>query len=163
MISKEQYIAALTNEFRIIKHLAEKLKPEQMSHKPTEAQRTTAELMHYLTHIFIAGVDGIVTGDANAWKKHAENEAPTRENFAEMMNDEEKKVVELLSPVSEEFLSEEIDMWGRKQSRAMHLLGLLEIAAAYKMQLFLYMKQSGTANIGTMNLWAGMDTPPLQA
>jgi hypothetical protein len=67
MITKEQYISSLTNEFRIIKHLAEKITPEQLSHKPTEPQRSLQELMQYLTVIFIAGADGIVTGDGDAW------------------------------------------------------------------------------------------------
>ncbi len=160
MITKEQYIEALVNEFRIIKHLAEKVKPEQLSHKPTEKQRTTNELLHYLTHIFSAGVDGVVSGDADAWKKHFGSPAPTLENFAELIDKEEKEIRDMLAPLTEDDLAKEIAMWGMTQSRALHLLGLLKIASAYKMQLFLYMKQSGTENIGTMNLWAGMDQPP---
>jgi hypothetical protein len=77
-----------------------------------------------------------------------------------MMDEEEKKIVAFLSPLTEEELATDITMWGRTQSRTLHLLGLLKMAAAYKMQLFLYMKQSGTSDIGTSNLWAGMDTPP---
>ncbi|MES2931018.1 MAG: hypothetical protein V4665_04535 [Patescibacteria group bacterium] len=160
MITKEQYLELLSKEFRIIKHLAEKILPEQLEHKPTEKQRTTLELLHYLTYIFMAGADGVATGDADAWKKYSGTPMPTLENFAEMLDAEEKKVHELLSPLSEGDLQNEIDMWGRKQSRAFHLIGLLNMAVAYKMQLFLYMKQSGTYDIGTMNLWAGMDQPP---
>lgn len=162
MISKDQYIGALTNEFRIIKHLAEKVTPEQLSHKPTEPQRTLQELMQYLTSIFIAGADGIVTADTNAYKKYFGAEMPTLENFAKLMDEQEKKVLAFFNPLTEEQLAEKITMWGRTQSRALHMLGLLNIASAYKMQLFLYMKQSGTTNIGTMNLWAGMDQPPAQ-
>lgn len=163
MISKDQYIAALTNEFRIIKHLAEKVTPEQLSHKPTEPQRTLQELMQYLTSIFVAAADGIATGDANAYKKYFGGTMPTLENFTALMDDQEKKVLEFFTPLTEEQLKEEIAMWGRTQSRALHMLGILNIASAYKMQLFLYMKQSGTTNIGTSNLWGGMDQPPAQA
>ncbi len=160
MISKEQYIQALTNEFRIIKHLADKVTEEQLSHKPTETQRTTAELMHYLTYIFAAGTESVTTGDGSAYKKYMGTPIPTLENFKSMLDEEEARVLEFLSPLTEDELKEEFAMWGRTQSKAMHLLGFLEIAAAYKMQLFLYLKQSGTENIGTMNLWAGMDQPP---
>lgn len=160
MITKEQYIESLSKEFAIIKHLGEKVKPEQLSHKPTEKQRTTQELMHYLTYIFAAGTESIVTSDTDAWKKYTEAPVPTHENFVSLMNDEESKVLEFLSGVTEENLAEELHMWGRTQSKALHLLGLHNIAVAYKMQLFLYLKQSGTENIGTMNLWAGMDQPP---
>ncbi len=162
MITKEQYLDALFKEFSIIKHLAEKITPEQLGHKPTKPQRTLAELLQYLTAIFAAGADGVATGNGDAYKKYFGQEMPTLENFAEMMDKEEATVKGFLSPLSEEDMAAEITMWGRTAPRADHLIGLMKIAAAYKMQLFLYMKQSGTANIGTMNLWAGMDTPPKQ-
>jgi hypothetical protein len=87
-------------------------------------------------------------------------DTPTLENFASMMDQEEKGVRGFFDSLTEAQIAEDIAMWGRTQSRALHMIGLLNIAAAYKMQLFLYMKQSGTENIGTMNLWAGMDQPP---
>ncbi len=160
MITKEQYIDALIGEISIMKHLAEKIKPEQLAHKPTEPQRTLSELMHYLTYIFIAGTDSAVNGDADAWKKYANAPMPTLENFNELLDKEASEVKSLITPMADEDLKQEVAMWGRTQSKAMHLLGLLKMASAYKMQLFLYMKQSGTENIGTMNLWAGMDQPP---
>ncbi len=161
MLTKEQYLGILGNEFRIIKHLAEKIKPEQLSHKPTEPQRNLQELMTYLTQIFIAGVEGVVTDDGSAYKKYLGiGEQVVLENFAEKMDEELAEVEKLVSPLSEEDMAVEVNMWGRNQSKALHLMGMLSIASAYKMQLFLYMKQSGTENIGTMNLWAGMDQPP---
>ena len=36
---------------------------------------------------------------------------------------------------------------------------LLKWLAAYKMQLFLYIKASGNTSLGTSNLWGGMDMP----
>jgi hypothetical protein len=160
MITKEQYLESLSKELSIIKHLAEKIKPEQLAHKPTEPQRTLQELMHYLGYIFVVGAEMVITGDKNSYEKHSKGEMPTVENFGDIIDKEEARFMELVSPMSKEELEEEVDMWGRKQSRAMHLFGLLRMASAYKMQLFLYMKQSGTSEIGTMNLWAGMDQPP---
>jgi hypothetical protein len=161
MITKEQYLGILGNEFRIIKHLAEKIKPEQLSHRPTEPQRNMQELMTYLTQIFISGVEGVVTGDGSAYKKYlGVGDQVKLENFAEVMDKQLVEVEKLITPLSEEDMASEVNMWGRNQSKALHLMGMLSIAAAYKMQLFLYMKQSGTENIGTMNLWAGMDQPP---
>ena len=160
MITKEQYLGLLKNEFRIIKHLSEKVTVEQLSHKPTEPQRTLQELMAYLTAIFAAGADGIATGDGEAYKKYFGKEMPTLENFTTLMEQEEKEVMGFFEKLSDEDLDSEITMWGRTQSRTLHMMGLLSMAAAYKMQMFLYMKQSGTSNIGTSNLWAGMDQPP---
>jgi hypothetical protein len=160
MITKEQYVEALIGEIHIMKHLAEKIQPEQLTHKPTEPQRTLLELMHYLTYIFIAGTDSAVNGDADAWKKYTNTPVPTLSDFNELLDKEISEVKALIEPMTGENLEQEVAMWGRTQSKAMHLLGLLKMASAYKMQLFLYMKQSGTTNIGTMNLWAGMDQPP---
>ena len=86
--------------------------------------------------------------------------APTIENFAELMDKEWVEIEKLIGTLSEDDLKSELNMWGQTKSKALHLMGMLSIASAYKMQLFLYMKQSGTENIGTMNLWAGMDQPP---
>lgn len=160
MITKEQYLESLSKELAIIKHLAEKVKPEQMSHKPTEPQRTLQELLHYLGYIFVVGAETIIAGDKEAYSKYSKAEMPTIAEFLSSIDVQETRVIELVSPMTEEEMKEEIEVWGRKQSRALHLFGLVKMAAAYKMQLFLYMKQSGTSNIGTMNLWAGMDQPP---
>lgn len=160
MITKQQYIESITKELEIIKHLGQKITPEQLSHKPTEKQRSVQELMHYLSYIFIAGVDTIVLGDKDAYTTHSTEPIPTIENFTQKIEREVARIVELVSPMSDETLAEDITMWGMTQSRALHLLSLLKIASAYKMQLFLYMKQSGSAQLNTMNLWAGMDTPP---
>ncbi len=160
MITKEQYIASIKKEFEIIKHLGEKVTDEQVAWKPTEGQRTTLELMHYLTYIFLMAGDSVASGDGEAYKKYINTEVPTRENFTKMMDAEWEKFFGFINPLSDEDLKVEIAMWGMTQSRAMHLLGLLNIASAYKMQLFLYMKQTGMTQLNTMNLWAGMDTPP---
>ena len=159
MITKEQFIESLIKELNIIKHLSGKITSEQLNHKPTEAQRTLQELLHYLSYIFIVGTDTFALNDKDAYVKYSAEEV-TLENFSLSIDKQEARIREIISPMSEESLLEEIEMWGRKQSRALHLLGLLKMAAAYKMQLFLYMKQSGTTNINTMNLWAGMDQPP---
>lgn len=150
----------MKNEIRIIKHLSEKVVEEQMSWKPTDGQRTMGELMKYLTHIFVMGADSVATGDGEAYKKYVETPSPTRDDFGAMMDEQLEKFLGFVEPLSEEDMKGEINMWGRTQSRAMHLLGLLSVASAYKMQMFLYMKQTGMTHLNTMNLWAGMDTPP---
>ncbi len=157
MITKEQYMGALTHELNIIKHLATKVKPGQMSYKPTEKQRTLGELMQYLTYVYSALTEAVVKDDKDIYMKHHDAATmPTLENFAELMDKEIAHVTELVTPLTEEQLNKEVDMWVTR-SVAMHLLHALQNATAYKMQMFLYMKASGTENIGTMNVWAGMD------
>ena len=54
----------------------------------------------------------------------------------------------------------EVDMFGRKSSRGLLVITLvLNGHAAYRTQLFLYLKACGREELSTMNLWAGADMP----
>ena len=49
---------------------------------------------------------------------------------------------------------------GNKTSRGALIVNLaLCGCAAYRTQLFLYLKTCGREELGTMNLWAGVDSP----
>jgi hypothetical protein len=51
-----------------------------------------------------------------------------------------------------------VDVFGRKSSRGLLAITLvLNGHAAYRTQLFLYLKSCGRDELGTMNLWAGVD------
>jgi len=157
MITKEQYLDALVKELEIIKHLAGKVRPEQLSFKPTEKQRTLGELMQYMSYVYIALVEGAVKNDQSAYMKYYNIAVmPTLENFASLIDAEMIKIKELVIPLTEEDMGVEVDIWV-KRTVAMHLLSALQNVTAYKMQMFLYMKQSGSDDINTMNLWVGMD------
>ena len=57
--------------------------------------------------------------------------------------------------------SSEMDLFGRKFSRGFHTVNLvLSGHAAYRTQLFLYLKACGREELTTANLWGGMDAPP---
>lgn len=59
-------------------------------------------------------------------------------------------------------LRAEIEMFGSKASRGSWLVNLVLCHyAAYRMQLFLYLKACGREELNTMNLWAGMDAAAL--
>ncbi len=160
MISKEQYIGRMKKEFDIIKHLGEKVTEEQLSFKPTEGQRTLGELMKYLTTIFVMGAESVATGDGEAYKKYVNTPMPTLANFGAMIDAELEKFLGFVEPMTDADLASEMNMWGSTQTKGMHLLGFFGIATAYKMQMFLYMKQTGMTQLNTMNLWAGVDAPP---
>ena len=49
-------------------------------------------------------------------------------------------------------------MFGRKATRSLWIVRLpICHYAAYRMQLFLYLKACGREELNTMNLWAGVD------
>ena len=54
----------------------------------------------------------------------------------------------------------EIAPWGEKMSRGAFLVAfLLSGYAAYRTQLFMYLKACGRHELGTLNLWDGADSP----
>jgi hypothetical protein len=66
----------------------------------------------------------------------------------------------LLADVPDEAFRKEIEMFGMKSSVGSLLVSMvLGGCAAYRTQLFCYLKACGRTELGTMNLWAGMDAP----
>ena len=54
----------------------------------------------------------------------------------------------------------ELDVFGRKSSRGLLVITLvLNGHAAYRTQLFLYLKACGREELSTMDLWGGEDMP----
>jgi hypothetical protein len=161
MISQKEFIDSLVGEIQIIRHLGTKITPDMLAYRPHEKQRTMLELMQYLGHIFDTGVSLNIAGNMGAYKELTENlPVVTLENFDTTMAAQAEAIHQKLAGLSEESLNEEIEIFGRKMKRSMHMFGVLRWAAAYKMQLFLYIKANGNHDIGTMNLWAGMDAAP---
>ncbi len=162
MYTKQQLTEAMQNEFRIIKHLAEKIPADTEGYKPTENQRTTLELLQYLATVFIASAQAISTNDVGAFALFAERaQKTTLSNFAEMMHIQETELVALIQTLTDEDLQTVINLYnqGEKTKGAYLVESLLKWSSAYKMQLFLYIKSSGNSTIGTPNLWGGVDMP----
>ena len=66
----------------------------------------------------------------------------------------------LLAGVTDADLRADIELFGDKASRGSVMVNLaLCSCAAYRTQLFLYLKACGREELGTMNLWAGIDQP----
>jgi hypothetical protein len=65
---------------------------------------------------------------------------------------------ELLGSCSDADLRAEIEIFGSKASRGSMIVSLVLCHyAAYRMQLFLYLKACGREELNTINLWVGMD------
>jgi hypothetical protein len=165
ILGKDELISALRNEVRILLHLASKVDPAKLDYRPTPKQRSTLELLQYLTIMGPIHLRAIKAPafDLDAWR----NAWSAGEATAKTLDLEQAKAEiarhstlfsDLLGPCSDEQLREEIQMFGHKSSRAAWIISLvLQHYAAYRMQLFLYLKSSGREELDTMNLWAGMD------
>ena len=88
-------------------------------------------------------------------------EAALRKMFAQRHKEERAyvpaRVMNMVVIVDKDFRGE-IDMFGNKASRGSLLVNLVVCGyAAYRTQLFCYLKSCGRDELNTMNLWAGRD------
>ena len=162
MYTREQFLKSVSNEVRIIKHLATKIPAGQESYRPSEAQRSTLELLQYLSATGATTMKVMLTENKNSYEDYVSfKESVIVENFAEKMDAQEKDMKEMFEKITDEDLTKEFDYYGNR-TKAEHLIeGILKTFAAYRMQLFLYVKACG-AYVSTMDVWVGVDTPPKQ-
>lgn len=163
MYSTQQLIAGITNEFNILKHLGSKVSEANHAHKLTDNQRTIQELEHYVISSFPAQIKMMVAGvqDNQKYMDYAGQFTDFGyDQFGAELDKALTTIVADLQSLTEEQWSEEISIWGRTGSRSMFLIDyVFAFLGAYKMQLFLQLKHAGLSDLGTMNLWAGVDQP----
>ena len=134
-----------------------------LDYRPTPKQRSTMELLRYLTTMGPHLVRNAKTGqfDVAAWQ--ADAKAAEGRNFeqtvAALAAHGDLYATELAKWSDADFRGE-IEMFGNRSSRGQFLVNMvLGGCAAYRTQLFLYLKACGREEIGTSNLWGGVDAP----
>ncbi len=160
MYTREQFLQSLSNEVRIIKHLGTKVPEGKEDYKPSASQRSTTELLQYLSATGATTMKVMLTENKNSYEDYITfKQDVTVLNFSEKMDAQEKDMKEMFSQISDEDLKKEFDYYGVR-TKAEHLIeGILKTFAAYRMQLFLYVKACG-AYVSTYDVWMGIDTPP---
>ena len=162
VLTKEELIASLQNEVRILLHLASKIDRSQLDYRPTPKQRSTLELLRYLTIMGPSLIPAIKTGAFDGAAFGAAQAAANAMNFDQVLASIEKqgKDYAQLGGWPDADFRGEIEMFGRKSSRGSLIVNLILCGfAAYRTQLFCYLKACGRDELNTMNLWAGMDGP----
>ena len=164
VLTKEELIASLQNEVRILHHLAGKVDRNTLDYRPTPKQRSTMELLQYLVVMGPQLVKAIKAGafDPAGWT--AASDQAKAMNFDQVLKaiEQQKGVyADVLSGYSDQDLRSEIDLFGAGKSSKGSVLVNLVLAgcAAYRTQLFLYLKACGREELNTMNLWGGVDAP----
>ena len=163
MITKAEFLDSCAHEIRVIKHLATKVPEGGLSYRPTPAQRTTLELLRYLTSCALVPARAMVTGswdEAEALEEASRRIEP--QAFGLAMDIQEEALRDLIGRVPEdEFETREAILpWGVPQKLGLALVNtVLKPLVAYRMQLFLYAKAAGNPDIGPTNCWVGVDMP----
>lgn len=162
VLSKPELIAALQHEARILLHLAGKVQPAMLDYRPTAAQRSSAELLRYLSMMGPTLVRyGLATPPDIAIWTSAEEAATTRHMVASVAEIATHGGVyaSLLEPVADATFREPFtDFDGTTTTRGAFIVNLVLCGcAAYRTQLFLYLKACGQEQLSSMNLWSGVD------
>jgi hypothetical protein len=164
VLTKSEFVSALQNEVRILLHLASKIDRTTFDYRPTPKQRSTIELLRYLSMMGPALVQAAKAGafDGAAWT--AAEQASAARDFDQALAAiaaQPDVYAALLANVSDDDLRAEIDPFGAgKSSRGSFLVNqVLCGCAAYRTQLFLYLKACGREELNTWNLWVGIDEP----
>ena len=161
MLSKDQIAASMMFECDVSKHLHGKLTRQSYDYKPTDGQRSTLELLRYLAVCGIAGIQSLYQSDWKAFGKYTERSATmTAEEFPAAMDLQKQEIKDFFHSITERDLEtrDAILPVGGSQLLGQAILNLpFKWLPAYKLQLFLYAKATGAADLNTANAWMGID------
>ena len=165
VLSKEELQGALQNEVRILLHLAGKVDKSKVDYRPTKTQRSTLELLQYLsimgpsllailkTGKFDRETLGAIFGPAEAAAKKMDFDQTVA-----AIQKQSGDYTRLLAEWTDADFRAPIDMFGNQTTRGALIVNLiLGGHAAYRTQLFCYLKSCGRDELSTQNLWGGAD------
>lgn len=162
LFTVDSFISTWRKESLICVNLAGKVPPGGLDYRPSASQRTTLELMRYLSYGPYNGVHRTLAGDWNTGRPTAEVTAgmpaadfPARMRWQADAVERELRAV----PVSDLIGKEMTFPWGETVKRAEALLTPLRWLIGYRMQLFLYLKAAGNPQLGTAECWR-VTAPP---
>jgi hypothetical protein len=164
VLTKSELITLLQKEVRVLLHLVSKIDAAMLDYRPTPKQRSTIELLRYLTNMgpmlvryakgqpldAAAMADAIETANARDFDETVIALAAQADVY-----------VELLADMSDaDFRGATTGFDGLPVTLGQFLVNhVIGQCAAYRMQLFLYLKACGRDELNTMNLWVGVDAP----
>lgn len=167
VLTKEELISSVGDEVRVLTHLIGKIEESMLEYRPTPKQRTMMELLRYLAAFPTIHIKACVAPafDMEAFRKDwTEESARVASLGFEQLKAEFARqpviIADLAGKLTDEELRQDFSMFGSDGSRGLWLVQmLLQHYAAYRMQLFMYLKGAGREELNTMNLWMGVDGP----
>ncbi len=161
MLDKQQILESILSEGEIVKHLIKKIPEGAADYRPTPDQRSTLELLRYLT---MCGIGGTLAMNDRHWEGYKEWDAKTAnltlDEIPAAIDQQADALRAYFGELSDEDFSTKMTKTpiGEEISLARALLEVpVKWMTAYRMQLFLYCKQAGNNDIWTPNCWGGVD------
>ena len=162
MYAKASFLTSIALEAKVIKHLVGQIPSGKTDWRLTPPQRSTIELVRFLSFMPLASVEFALT---QAWDKWGGHEAKAKDlqpaGFAKAMDKQIKDITKLLADHGDAALKRKSTKhWdGTKMTLGEGLIEMvLKTMTAYRMQLFLQVKASGAPQLGTSDCWQGKAT-----
>lgn len=168
-MTKQQILDSIQEEHTILKHLFSKVKPEHLAYSPGEKMRDTEALLRYITYCAVATINWYDVAlnnldKENAFQKYVDKaDAMDIQKFPEALDEQHAEVAKILSNYSDDdLLTKKVNRIAGNECALEEAIvnSSLRYLTAYRMQLFLYLKQNGQTELSTYNCWVGMDKPP---
>ena len=143
-------------------HLCGKVKSEMLGYRPTAKQRSTLELLRYLTVMGPGLVKSVKAGEFLEAEWGAAQSAADQMDFdavVKSLASQSAVYEQAVGEMSDGAFQAEIELFGHKAKRGVLLVTLVAGGhAAYRTQLFCYLKACGRDELNTSNLWGGVDS-----
>ena len=163
VLSKSELIASLQHEVHILLHLASKIDRTHLDYRPTPKQRSSIELLRYLSVMGPMLVQVAKSGMPDEATLKAAIDASNARDFDQTLAaiaTHKDAYASLLAGVSDADFRGEMEWFGNKTTRGAFIVNIVLCGcAAYRTQLFLYLKACGRDELATTNLWIGVDAP----
>jgi hypothetical protein len=163
VLTKSELVASLRDEVRILLHLASKIDRTGLDYRPSRTQRSMLELLRYLS---VMGPELAKAAKAGAFDPAVWGSAVKAAETRDF--DETLRVIaaqpgiyaDVLGAIPDAEYRREIQMFGHPTTRGAFIVRyVLGGHAAYRTQVFLYLKACGHDELATSNLWSGVDAP----
>jgi hypothetical protein len=165
VMTKDELIEAFQKEVRIFVHLIGKVDAAKIDYRPSAKQRSVLELVQYMTVMAPAMTQSIKGGEFTQeamgaiWgPRDAASKKMNWEQAVAAIGRQSDEMTQMLAPWTDADFRSDINMFGQDTTRGAALVNMVLCGyAAYRMQLFLYLKAMGREELNTMNLWGGID------
>ncbi len=157
MYSPQDFIIVYQRESELCIRLFRRIPVGGLDYRPTQGQRSTLELLRYLSYGPYNVIRRVLAGDWTLGRPTAEvvKDMPASD-FPRAMRWQSGEVARLLRAANPLQLENETFTfpWGETLKKGAALVNHpLQWLAAYKLQLFLYLKAAGAKELGTPDLW----------
>lgn len=156
---KQHLIQNLQREIFLLKQLAPLIEEKDLDFRPAEKMRNTLELMQYLSGVGATMLRWFVKNDLTPeeWVKIREHRKTlTRENFKDRLDQQMEEILMYMNMITEEDLNKmEVELPSKeKMTLGTAIINApIKWLAAYRYQLFTYLKMNGRPDLGTKEAW----------